>query len=148
VIRAIDIPSLEPFNPVLDIAQSFQFQRGKFVEEISEVESFFGLDAINTLCKPVDVKGSERGGVIACRSMVPGMRPEMYRPAVTMVVPFYVAAVVKPFLRLFSFLYSCFKEPFAIGRTCIAHLSHASSYKQAAPLLGGSQDQKLPGPSS
>ena len=49
------------------------------------------------------------------------------------VVHFYVAAVVKPFLRLLSFLYSCFKEPCAIGRTCIAHLSQASSYEQAAP---------------
>jgi hypothetical protein len=51
VIRATDIPSLEPFNPVLDIAQSFQFQHSKFVEEISEVESFFGLDAINIAYK-------------------------------------------------------------------------------------------------
>jgi len=84
----MDIPSLEPFNPVLDIAQSFQFQHGKFVEEISEVESFFGLDAINMLFKPVDVKGSKRGGVVACGGIVPGMRPEVYRPTVTMVAQF------------------------------------------------------------
>jgi|GEM_PF-6446155 len=38
------------------------------------------------LFKPVDVKGSERGGVVACRGIVPGMRLEMYRPTVTMVV--------------------------------------------------------------
>jgi hypothetical protein len=48
-------------------------------------------------------------------------------------VHFYVAAVVKLFLCLFSFLYSGFKEPFAIGRMCIAHLSHASAYEQTAP---------------
>jgi hypothetical protein len=59
VIRATDIPSLEPFNPVLDIAQSFQFQHSKFVEEISEVESFFGLDAINIAYK--NFLGSSHG---------------------------------------------------------------------------------------
>jgi hypothetical protein len=48
-------PFLKPFDAVPRRAQSLQLEPGEFMEEVSEVESFFGLDAINTLCKPVDV---------------------------------------------------------------------------------------------
>jgi len=50
---------LKPFNPMLGVAQSLQLKHGKFMEQISEVEAFFGLYAVNPFFHPVDVKGSD-----------------------------------------------------------------------------------------
>ena len=60
--RTTQMPALgklKPFDTVLDIAESLQLKHGEFMEQVSEVEAFIGLDAINTLFHPVDVKGSD-----------------------------------------------------------------------------------------
>jgi hypothetical protein len=57
------------------------------MEQISEVEAFFGLYTVNPFFHPVDVKGSDGWGVIAYRGIVPGMGPDSNSPALTIVVP-------------------------------------------------------------
>jgi len=57
------------------------------MEQISEVEPFTGLNPINALFEPIDVEGTNSHRVITGRCMCPGMGPDMYRPASTIVVP-------------------------------------------------------------
>src|SRR5262249_22481082 len=80
-------PFLKPFDAVPRLAQSLQLKHGEFMEQVSEVKPFISLNPIYTLFHPVDIQGPERGGVIACRCSVPGMRPHMYGPTLTVVMP-------------------------------------------------------------
>jgi hypothetical protein len=85
--RARDIPFLKPFDAVPRVAQSLQLKHGEFMEQVSEVKLFLRLNPRDTLCHPVDIQGPERRGIIAGCGSVPGMRPYMYRPTLTAVVP-------------------------------------------------------------
>ena len=57
------------------------------MEQIREVEAFVGLNAINTLLKPVDVKGTDGRRVVAGCCSGSGMGPDVNGPASTVVMP-------------------------------------------------------------
>ena len=40
---------------MLRVAEGFQFEYGKFMEQVSEVEPFTGLNPINALFEPINV---------------------------------------------------------------------------------------------
>ena len=87
VTRAMDISCLESFDAVFCLAQSLQLKHGKFMEQISEVEAFIGLNPINPRLKPVDVEGPDVRRVVARRGIDPGMGPDVEHPTPAFIVP-------------------------------------------------------------
>ena len=71
---------LAPFDAVFCLAQSLELKHGQFMEQISEVKAFIGLNAIHPLFKPVDIKGPDVRRVVACRGIGPGMGPDVESP--------------------------------------------------------------------
>ena len=78
---------LAPFDAVFCLAQSFQLKHGQFMEQVSEVEAFLGLNAINSFCKPVDREGPDVRRVVACRGIGPGMGPDVESPPPAFITP-------------------------------------------------------------
>src|SRR6266446_6273167 len=72
---------------MLGVAERLVLEYGQFVEQVSELEAFVGLDAINTLFKPVDVECPDSRRVIARRWVCPGMGPDIDGPTPAFVVP-------------------------------------------------------------
>lgn len=87
VTPAMHIASLEAFDAVFCLAQSFQLKHGQFMEQVSEVEAFLGLNAINPFCNPVDREGPDVRRVVACRGIGPGMGPDVESPPPAFITP-------------------------------------------------------------
>ena len=51
-----NLGKLKPFDTVLDIAESLQLKYGEFMEQVSEVEPFVTLDAVDAIGDPAHIE--------------------------------------------------------------------------------------------